>query len=161
MIRHALISDVHRIEEIYNQGIELKFVTARQEPMGLAARTEWLSERSDSHPVIVFEQGDFVVGYAALDYYRKGRASLDKTAVISYFVDQQCWNKGIGSKLIEAMLSEARKQKLHVLIAIIIEGNDPSIALLKKFQFKQWAYLPNVFQAYGKTLGQVYMGIEL
>jgi L-amino acid N-acyltransferase YncA len=48
--------------------------------------------------------------------------------------------------------------KKRVLFAIIIEGNNTSVALLKKFGFEQWGCLPQVIACYGEVRGYLYLG---
>jgi len=45
-----------------------------------------------------------------------------------------------------------------VYLAIIIEGNQGSIQMLKKLGFEQCGYLPEVVNYRNEKRGQVYMG---
>lgn len=158
MIRHAHIDDAERIEEIVQQSLDLKYVTALQSPMGIKKRKHWIEHRAKNHPVFVYEEDGQLIGYIALSAYRPQRPSLDRTALISYFVDNKHFQKGVASALLQYLINYLKTTSIKVIIAIILDGNERSIKLTEKFGFEQWAYLPDVFEAYDKVLSQVYMG---
>ena len=158
MIRTATEQDLDRIETICNQAIHDGFKTARLTPMGMEARYKWFHHYDrNTYPIFVFEENGIVMGWVSLSPYREGREALDETAVISYFVDFDCLGRGIGSQLINYVIHHLPDQ-IKAVFAIIIDGNEASIHLLKKFGFEQWGLLPGVYNAMGEVRDQVYYG---
>jgi L-amino acid N-acyltransferase len=157
-VRLAVEADLPAIDEIYNQAVAQHFLTADLKPIGEKRRREWF-EAHDAvrYPVYVYEE-EHVLGWLSLSAYRPGREALQDVAEISYYVDEACRGKGIGSRLMGHALTESIRMKKRVLFAVIIDGNGASAALLKKFGFEKWGYLPQVIACYGEVRGQIYFG---
>lgn len=159
MIRTASTDDLAAIDTIYNQAIEAGFRTAHISPLSAENRKKWLKSHSaKEYPVYIFERDGKVLGWASLSPYREGRDALSEVAEISFYIDFDYHGKGIGSRLVEHCLQQAPTLGKRVLFAIIIEGNEGSIALMEKFGFERWGYLPEVIHHEGEKRGQIYMG---
>jgi L-amino acid N-acyltransferase YncA len=157
-VRLATEADLPAIDAIYNQAIAERFCTADLKPIGEQRRREWFDAHNvEWYPAFVYEE-DRVLGWLSLSAYRPGREALQDVAEISYYVDEAHRGKGIGSRLMEHALAESVRIKKRVLFAVIIEGNDASAALLKKFGFEQWGILPQVIACYGEVRAQIYLG---
>lgn len=160
-VRLATEADLPAIDSIYNQAIAERFCTADLKPIGVDRRREWFdAHNAERYPVFVYEQ-DRVLGWLSLSAYRPGREALQDVAEVSYYVDESHRGEGIGSRLMEHALAESVRMKKRVLFAVIIEGNDASAALLKKFGFDQWGFLPQVIACYGEVRAQIYLGKTL
>ncbi len=159
MLRLAKESDLSAIDAIYNQAIARRFCTADLEPIGHEKRLEWFRAHDpQQYPVFVYEESSQVLGWVSLSAYRPGRQATRGTAEITYYVDSDHQGKGIGSRLLEYTLEAAPRLGKRVIFAIVIEGNHPSLALLRKFGFEQWGFLPGVIHCYGETRGHIYLG---
>jgi len=157
-VRLATEVDLPAIDAIYNQAITEHFCTADLKPIGEQRRREWFDAHNvERYPVFVYEE-DRVLGWLSLSAYRPGREALQDVAEVSYYVDEAHRGEGIGSRLMEHALAESIRMKKRVLFAVIIEGNDASAALLKKFGFEQWGILPQVIACYGEVRAQIYLG---
>jgi L-amino acid N-acyltransferase YncA len=158
-VRLAVEADLPAIDAIYNQAIAGRFLTADLKPIGAQRRREWFDVHDSArYPVFVYKDDGQVLGWLSLSAYRPGREALQDVAEISYYVDEAHRGEGIGTRLMEHALAESIHMKKRVLFAVIIEGNDASLALLKKFGFEQWGYLPQVIACYGEVRGQLYLG---
>lgn len=159
MIRHASKTDLPQIDTIYNQAIEDGFHTAHTKPLTKEERLQWFHKYSENkYPLFVFEEKDKVIGWISISPYRSGREALNETVEISFYVDFNFHGKGIGTKLILHCLDQAERIGKRVFLAIIIEGNQGSIQILKKLGFEQWGYLPQVINYRNEIRGQIYMG---
>jgi phosphinothricin acetyltransferase len=155
----AVEADLPAIDAIYNQAITQHFCTADLHPIGAQRRREWFDAHEPArYPVFVYDQDGNVLGWLSLSAYRPGREALQDVAEVSYYVDEAHRGEGIGSRLVEHALIESMRMNKRVLFAIIIEGNEASVALLKRFGFEQWGYLPQVIACYGEVRGQLYLG---
>ncbi len=157
-IRKATEADLPSINEIGNQAIRDRFRIAIKSERSLQQRRTWFESRDrNRYPVWICEHEDEILGWLSMEPYREGRELLDGTAVISYFVDYGHHGKGVGSALVEHLLKNAPEQ-IRVVFAIIIDGNEGSIRLLKKFGFEQWARLPKVIAVDNTFRDQIYLG---
>ncbi|PLW92587.1 MAG: N-acetyltransferase [Marinilabiliales bacterium] len=158
-IRLAHIDDIRRIDNIYNQAIAAGEQTAHTEPYTSKQRTEWFKAHSpDQFPIFVAEIDGIIAGFAFVSPYRHDRKALNNTAILSAFVDIKMHRKGIGKALIIHMEEACKEIGIRNLFGIIIETNTPSIELMKKCGYTQWAHLPLVAEFDGKEVGQVYYG---
>lgn len=158
MIRLATQKDVVAINDIYTQAIAAQ-ATADITPISMPAREAWFQAHpSDQFPIYVYEIDTKVVAWLSITAYRPGRMALHRSAEISYYVDENFLQQGIASQLLKHALNQASKLQLDTFIAIILENNLASIALMKKFGFNQWGHLPNVAVFDGKRVGHVYYG---
>lgn len=162
MIRLARMDDLEIITSIYNQAIMSRKSTGDTEIFTPTQRKTWfISHQNERTPVFVFEECGTVVGYCALSPYRPGRQALERTAEISYYVDFEHHQKGIGSKLIEHTVSAAKELGYENLLAILLSCNQGSAALLKKHNFKLWGTLPDVANIDGNFYSHFYYGLKL
>jgi phosphinothricin acetyltransferase len=161
-IRTAVKDDLKSIDEIYNQAIQNKFSTAHTSPFTVEERMQWFAEHaSTEYPIYAAMIEKKVVGWISVSPYRSGRMALRFTKEISYYVHNDFKNRGVASQLLQFVLSNATLQKTKTFIAIVLDRNEASINLLKKFQFEQWGYLPRVAEFEGVVCGHLYFGFEV
>ncbi len=162
MIRHAVATDLEKIVEIYNQAIHAKFQTADTEPVTTAEKADWFSAHADNqYPIIVAEQEGVVRGWLSISAYRPGRKALQDCVEVSYYVDELFLRQGIGSSLLTKALEICRELNYYSIITIILDKNEQSIELMKKFGFSQWGHLPDIASFDGVRCGHVYFGLHL
>jgi len=155
------IRDLEAVNEIYNQAVGLKFSTAHTHPLSLDERLEWFGEHDDRYPVFVWEENGTVAGWISFSPYRKGRQALQSTAEISYYVHTRFHRMGIGSRLLEYAIAKAPGLKFRNLIAILLEPNAASIALLRKFGFELWGDMPAIAEINGGKFNHQYYGLRI
>lgn len=162
MIRIAVIEDLASITDIYNQAIESGFQTAFTEKFRTEDRVEWFKAHSEqAYPIFVFEKDGRVVGWLSVNDYRHGRGALRYAAEVSYFIHKDFQRQGIGAHLLRHGIDACRTLGYKSLLAIILEPNIASAALLEKFGFEKWAYLPRIADFAGVECSQVYYGLKL
>ena len=162
MIRLAQEKDLGVINNIYNQAVSSKFETADTAPVTLAERAFWFGQHPlSSFPVYVYEHNGLVAAWLSFSPYRAGRKALRFTTEISYYVHADFKRLGIGNQLIAFALEEAQKLGFKSVFAIVLDRNIPSINLLKKYNFAEWAHLPGIADFEGVECGHYYYGIRL
>lgn len=162
MIRPATKNDWPFIIEIYNEGIVNRLSTAETKPVTVEDKMEWLKEHEEElFPLLMAEADGVIAGWICLSAYRKGRQALQNTAEISYYIRKHYWKKGIATQLMQAMISKAKELGFKNLIAILIDANNASTALLKKFGFEQWGLMPDIIEIDDKAYGHAYYGKKL
>lgn len=158
-IRVAELVDLPRLVEIYNQAIASQQVTGDTVPFSVEERREWFRRHQpDSYPIYIYsdDQGK-VLGFLTLSPYRD-RPAMRRTAEVSYYVDYAHHHQGIASALMEHALAGCARLGYRVLLAIVLEWNDPSVRLLEKFGFQKWGMLPEVADFSGRLCGHLYYG---
>jgi phosphinothricin acetyltransferase len=161
-IRKARPGDLQAINRIYNQAVHQLFCTAHLEPVGMEERKQWYATHDPDHfPVFVAEQEGEIVGWTSLGAYRENRQALSHVAEVSYYVDEMARGKGIGSSLLDHAMHVAPAYGFSVLIAILLDRNPASIALLQKYGFKEWGRMPGIARISGQLADHLYYGLRL
>jgi phosphinothricin acetyltransferase len=150
-IRKGKSSDLEAIREIYNEAILTTTATFDTEPKTAAERLQWFQSHDERHPILVAVVDGKVVGWASLTQW-SDRAAYDDTAETSFYVKSESRGRGIGRKLKEAIIEEARRLRFHTLIARVAEGSDESIHLNESAGFVLVGTLKQVGRKFGKLL---------
>jgi L-amino acid N-acyltransferase len=150
-IRRGTLGDVPAITEIYNEAILTTVATFDIEPKTVEERTKWFQDHDDRHPVLVAVVEGKVVGRASLTRWSDRRA-YDDTAETTFYVHSKYRGQGIGRKLKEAIIEEARRLEFHALIARITETSGESIHLNESVGFVHVGTLKEVGRKFGKLL---------
>lgn len=158
-IREATLSDLPRIVEIYNEAILSSFETGEMATVTVEEKMDWFAgHQNNRYPIYVYEVNEVVAGWLSLSPYRPGREAFRFTAEVSYYVDKNYKRRGIGSSLLSHALSAAEVLGFRTLFAIVLDRNNPSIELLRKFDFVPWGHMPYVADFDGELCGHVYYG---
>lgn len=150
-IRRAVAADLPAITEIYNEAILTTTATFDTETKTVADRTAWFETHDERHPVLIAELDSGVVGWSSLSRWSDRRA-YDDTAETSFYVRGEHRGQGIGRKLKQATIEEARRLGYHSLIARVAEGSDASLHLNRSFGFCLVGRLKEVGWKFGKRL---------
>ena len=154
--------DLEAINEIYNQAVESGFSTAHTSPISMDERREWCLEHDPGrNPVFVWEEKGVLAGWISLGPYRKGREALGSVAEVSYYVHNDYHRRGIGSRLLEYVIDVAPRYNYKTLIAILLDKNISSIALLRKYGFELWGDMPGIAEINGGKFNHQYYGLRL
>jgi L-amino acid N-acyltransferase len=151
-IRPAQLEDVEAITEIYNEAILTTTATFDTEPKDVVERADWLKSHDGRHPVLVAQMGDRIVGWSALSRWSERRA-YDDTAETSFYVKSEFRGRGIGRKLKQATIEEARRLGFHTLIARVAEGSEESIHLNESMGFVHIGMLKEVGRKFNRLIG--------
>ena len=161
-IRLAREEDLASINDIYNQAVRQLFCTAHLEEVDMAEREHWFQSHSPEHfPVFVAERGTKICGWVSLGAYREDRQALAHVAEVSYYVDEKERGKGVGSLLLHHAVQAAPRYGFSVLVAILLNKNPASIALLDKFRFECWGVMPGIARIQDQEADHLYYGLKL
>ena len=160
-IRVSKIEDLPEIVEIYNLAIRKGICTGHLEEFQVAERQTWYWETGKFFPIHVLEKQKQVIGYGTLSPWRPGRQAMNKIVEVSIFLHEDWQGQGLGSQFLDYLLSECKQLEKQVVLAILLEVNTPSVALLKKFGFAQWGYFPDAVDLRKQKCAQVIYGLKL
>lgn len=156
-IRPAVADDLDAILQIYNDAVTNTTAIWNDDPTDLAERTRWWSQRTDAgFPVLVATIDRAVVGYASYGPFRPF-AGYRHSAELSIYVDAGRRGRGIGHRLLAALIENAENSGIHALLAGIEAGNAASIALHAAHGFVETGRLPEVGRKFGRWLDLVFM----
>ena len=159
-IRRATTADLAAITVIYNDAVASTTATFDTQPKNLEEQENWFSKHGTRYPILVVEDDNHIIGWASLSRW-SDRCAYADTAEISLYVHKDQKGKGIGRRLMTAILDEGRSASLHVVIARIVEGNDLSIYLHESAGFWQVGTMKEVGRKFGKLLDVNIMQIIL
>jgi len=158
-IRISEQRDWTEIIAIYNQAVEVRGATADLTPVSEQSRRAWFEVHADRRlPIYVDEFSGKIRGWCSVSPYRSGRAALEKTAELSYYVHADFRRKGVATGLIEQAINGCRSVGFKNVFAILLGGNTASIAVLTKLKFELWGCLPGVAEIDGREIDHLYFG---
>lgn len=158
IVEDAVLDDVERIVEIYNETIASRMVTADLEPITVESRLKWFEEHSPSfRPLWVAKLDGQIIAWLSFQSFY-GRPAYLQTAEISIYISYDYRSMGIGSVLLKKAIAAAPSLSLHNLLGFVFAHNQPSLHLLQKFGFEQWGYLPQVANLDGIECDLVIVG---
>ena len=161
-IRIAELRDLEALVEIYNQSIAAGHKTADLTPFTTGDRKEWFEGHTpDKYPILVTEKEKKIVGYLTISEYRSGRNALRHTAEVSFFIHFKFHRQGIALSLLHYAIEICPTLKIKTLFAILLDGNQGSANLLKKFGFEKWGHMPRVAEFDGVEVGHLYYGLRI
>jgi phosphinothricin acetyltransferase len=122
-IRDAVEQDVPAILAIYNEVIATSTAVYRDDPASLDDRLQWFSaRRAHAVPVLVAAADSGVLGFASYGDFRSWpgyRFSVEHTVHIR--ADER--GRGVGTRLMEALIRRAIEQGKHVMIGGVDADN--------------------------------------
>jgi L-amino acid N-acyltransferase YncA len=160
-IRDAVESDLSRILEITNHAIVHTTAVWTIAPTTLDARLRWFRDRaSHGFPVLVAERAGVVFGFASYGEFRPWEG-YRHTVEHSVYVHPEAQGRGLGRKLLTALLAHAARQGFHVMIGGIEARNAASVALHKWADFEEAGVLREVGCKFDRWLDLLFMRKQL
>ncbi|TNJ34311.1 arsinothricin resistance N-acetyltransferase ArsN1 family A [Arenimonas terrae] len=135
-IRNARPTDAAAIAAIYNQGIADRGATFETVPRTEADLAERLSD-VDRYPVLVAADATGrVLGWASLSSYRP-RDCYAGIAEFSIYLDRDARGRGVGRRLLNALIDTAAERGFWKLVSRIFPFNAASRALCRACGFRE------------------------
>ena len=160
-ISKARLDDLAEIVAIYNEAVLAKFATADTEQFTVEHKQNWFIVHDDLNPIYVARHDKKIIAWISISPYRAGRMALKFTKEISYYVQAEYHNMGIGSLLIQHAIQQSNKLSVKNYIAIVLDKNDASKKLLENFGFQVWGHLPGVAEFDVVQCGHLYYGLKI
>jgi phosphinothricin acetyltransferase len=135
VLRSATRDDLFAINSIYNYEIEFGIATWDDDPWTIESRESWFDARSPEEPVLVVDLDGHVAGFGYLSWYRS-KIGYRFTREDTLYLVPTYQRRGIGARLLEALIEQAKSIGIHTLIAQIESSNEASIALHQNFGFE-------------------------
>ncbi|WP_448950071.1 N-acetyltransferase family protein [Labrys neptuniae] len=157
IIRPATPDDLPAILAIYNDAVLNTTAIWNWHTVDLANRRAWFEMRQgQGYPILVADAQGEAIGYASFGDWRPFDGYCH-TVEHSIYVADTARRQGVGAALLEAVIAAAREAGKHVMLGGIEAGNEPSLALHRRFGFVETARMPEVGQKFGRWLDLVFM----
>jgi phosphinothricin acetyltransferase len=157
LVRPAREDDLGAIQRIYNDEILTGTATWDEEPWTMEQRLAWFAGHDASTPVLVAEcDGGAVAGFAYLTKMSQ-KSGWRFTREDTIYIDEAYRGRGIGNALLTALLDEARRIGVHLVVASITSENEVSIGLHRGLGFEMVGTLKEAGLKFGRRLDTTYM----
>jgi len=165
-IREARIDDAQNLltylQKVGSESDNLTF-DAKGIPFTLEQEREYLDRRmcSENNITLLALEGEKIIGSLGVDTPSFDRLSHRGEMGIS--VLKECWGQGVGSALLEAMLSWIQDcpTGLRKVDLTVREDNERALELYKKFGFQEEGRLSRVVQIENTFYDGITMGLLL
>ena len=143
IVRHASTADGVAIGSILNALLATTAIEWTDTPRTADGILEWLDEHE---VVLVAEERSEVVGVAAFGWFRDVtkwpgyRFTVENTV----HVREGHWGSGVGRRLMEALIDEARQSGKHTMVAAVDGANGASIRFHERLGFVEVARMPQI-----------------
>lgn len=160
-IRAAQPFDAAGIALIYNDAVENTTAIWNDLLVDEANRAAWIADRqAQGFPVLVAFEDGAICGYASYGTWR-AIDGFRRTVEHSVYVAGHARGRGLGVKLMEALIAAARAQGLHVMVAAIDASNTVSIKLHERLGFTHYGTMPQVGMKFGRWLDLAFLQLTL
>lgn len=154
MIRPAEPADLAAVATIYAHYVRETLVTFDESP---PTEADWQAKAAHVSPFLVAELDGEIAGYAYVSPYRP-KPAYRHTGEDSIYLAPHRIGLGLGSALLEALLTACQETELRQLVAVIADtGSDASAALHRRFGFEPAGRLTRVGFKHGRWIDTVLM----
>jgi phosphinothricin acetyltransferase len=157
-VRPAARADLARMTEIYNHYVLTTPITFDIEPVTEAQRRPWFQEHTEPprYRLFVAEENGRVAGFAGTGRFR-ARAAYDTTAETTIYCAPEATGRGVGAALCSVLFEALRSADLNRLVAGITIPNDASVALHRRFGFRDVGVFTEVGRKFGRYWDVLWM----
>jgi len=157
-IRAAHTDDASACCSIFNQAIA-RGKNAHAQQLTREAGKVWYNRLYEQAlSLLVAEKSNEVIGWGGLTAYRSERGGLSHVVEVTFYVHDDHHRKGVGRMLLKELEQRALRDKKTVLVAILLDNNVASKALLESEGFKIWANFEDLVHLENGNAGHLYMG---
>ena len=135
-VRPAQPEDLREIVRIYGEAVLHTVATFDLEPATETERRQWLEGFTDDDPLLVYDDGDAVLGFAFYLPYRV-KPAYAKTKEVTVYIAEEHRRRGAARALYAALIAHARERAVHSLVAVIAGDNPASVALHEELDFER------------------------
>lgn len=152
-VRNALIEDVPRLTEIYNDYVRDSHVTFDIDEHTVEQRTEWFGHYlpDGPHQLLVAERDRVVLGYATSSLFRP-KPGYRTTVETTVYLHAEATGAGIGGALYAELLARVDAAGVHRAVAGIAVPNPASAALHRRFGFVEIGTFTEVGTKFGRYI---------
>jgi L-amino acid N-acyltransferase YncA len=156
VIRSATEADLPAILDIYNEQVRNSTAIFDDEPRTMAAQMEWMRQFAPPYVLLVAEDNRRIAAWGSLRPYG-GKPGYRFSTEDSVYIHALHRGKGLGRRMLEALLEAGRRNGFHAVIARITADNPVSVRLHESFGFEHIGYEREVGYKFERWLDVVVM----
>lgn len=162
LVRPATLADIDAVQAIYAHHVQYGLASFEIVPPSVAeTRSRFETIVGGGYPYFVAADGEQIVGYAYASVYR-ARPGYHYTVEDSVYVAQDALGRGIGRKLLTAVIDECKRRGYRQVLAVIGDSaNAASIELHRACGFRMVGTMRSVGFKFGRWVDSVIMQREL
>lgn len=145
-------SNFHHVLQIYQEGIDTGIATFETK----LPTWEYWDEGHCSFARILLEKDSTYLGWAALSPVSK-RQVYKGVAEISIYISTKARRQGVGSLLMERLITESERNGIYSLQSGIFPQNEGSLHLHSKYGFRKIGYKSRIARLHGTWHDNVLM----
>ena len=154
MLRKVKSTDASAITDIYNRYIAETTISFETECLTEKDMMERICDISEKYPYFVWEENGKPVGYCYAHPWKE-RAAYSRTLETTIYIDNTWQRRGIGHRLMKALIDECRIKGYHALIACVTGDNEASIKMHESLGFSKVSCFKEVGYKHGQILDVV------
>jgi len=159
-LRNAQLADLPRIVEIYNAAIPGRQATADTTPVTVASREPWFREFDPRRrPLWLLERDTVICGWLSLRSFY-GRPAYQATVEAAVYTAPESRRTGVGAELLANAIAAAPHLSIRTILAFVFGHNSASLALFRRFGFRDWGKLPQVAELDGVERDLLVLGLR-
>jgi phosphinothricin acetyltransferase len=160
IIRPAHRKDLAAILDIYNDCVLNSTATFDLEPRSMSTQQEWAKQFQHPYVLLVAERQDDVIAWGCLHPFG-AKPGYRFTTENSVYVREGVRGRGVGKKMLAALIEAGRANGFHTIIARIAGDNPVSVRLHEAFGFARIGEEREVGQKFGRWLDVVILQLML
>ena len=136
-LRRATAADMGAVVAIYNKAVAETTACYDYDPRPLEVQQQLFADKQQAgHPLLVAESPErTILGFATVGLFR-GRPGWRFTCEHSVYVRPTEQGRGIGSRLLAAIIAHASAAGFHGMVGVVDNANQGSLALHRRHGFE-------------------------
>jgi len=148
--------DHRALTDIFNYYIENSYAAYRENKIDTTF-VELLKRIASDHPFYTVESGEGeIAGFGMIHPYHRAE-TFTRVAELSYFLAPGHTGRGLGTKLLNRLIEDARERGIDILVASISSKNEQSINFHKKHGFVECSRFKRIGKKWGEDFDMVWM----
>ncbi len=154
IVRKVAAEDAAEIARIYNRYIAATTVSFETEPVSQEQMRLRIAQISAAFPYFVYENEGRVEGWCYAHPWKERAAYANTLETTVYLAPEAC-GRGVGTRLMNALVRECRDLGFRALIACVTAENERSIEFHRALGFKPVSHFEQVGYKQGRWLDVV------
>ena len=152
------MAEEHRqaVIDIYNHFVEHAFAAYREKQLPYGAYDRFLAMARGFPAFVAVDAEGKVMGFGFLHAWHPAEC-FARTAEITYFLGPDRTHRGVGSRLLAALLEGVRSKGVDRILASISSRNETSLAFHRKHGFEVCGRFDAVGRKFGEDFDVVWM----